>query len=125
MASLVKFLGLILLVLVGYHYINEPLGFSVAGSIATVIFAICLMAVYRGYRPDGRNGVGWLLISLGCLTLALFDGISIFLLMPLMLIVAGYRLAELPFDPTTGGGSGGGDISGGGADLGGDGCGGD
>jgi|GEM_PF-3010327 len=98
MITALKLCGVILLILVGYHYINEPLGFSVAGSIATVIFAICLAELYQSYQPDTGNWIGWGLIGLGCLFLAGFTTFSWFLVLPALMIILGYRLASLPFD---------------------------
>ena len=98
MATIVKFVGILLLILVGYHYINKPLGFSVAGSVATGIFAICLTSVYRTYIPDGKNWIGWALIASGCLVLAGFSSFNMLLLVPGVLIALGYRLtADLSF----------------------------
>ncbi len=113
MTSIVRLTGLFLLVLVGYHCINQSLGFTVAGSIATVIFAACLLDVYRGYVPDLRNWVGWALITGGCLLLAAFSTFHLLLLLPAVLIVLGFRLAELPFDLSRIGDAGSGGDSGG------------
>lgn len=122
MITIAKIIGFLLLILVGYHYINNPLGFSIAGSIATVIFAICLMSIYQSYIPDGKNLIGWGLIAFGCLILATFSSFSLWLFLPGFLIVAGYRLAELPFSMSSiGGDSGLSGDSGGGCDFGGDG----
>jgi hypothetical protein len=121
MIALVKLTGLSLLVLVGYHYVNQPLGFSVAGSFATVVFGVCLMTVYRGYVPDGKNWTGWSLIAVGCLWLATFGSFRLSLLLPVVLIVFGFRLTELEIDMPRGGGGGWG--SDGGGDIG-DSCGG-
>ncbi len=112
MTTLVRMAGLGLLVLVGYHYVNAPLGLSVAGSIATAVFGICLMGVYRDYHPNRRNWLGWVLIAAGCVVLAAFESFSFALVTPAALIVAGYRLAELPFDVRGGGDAGGGDFGG-------------
>ncbi len=113
MTTIARLTGLLLLILVGYHYINQPLGFSVAGSIATVIFGGCLLEVYRAYAPDLRNWIGWALIGAGCLALAAFSSFSLLLLLPAVLIVLGFRLAELPFDLSHIGGAGSGGDSGG------------
>ena len=120
MITISKIIGFFLLILVGYHYINKPLGFSIAGSVSTAIFAICLTSLYQTYKPDGKNWIGWALIASGCLLLATFTSFSIFLLAPGGMVVIGYRLTELPFNLYTGGGDGGdsfGDFGGdGGAD---------
>ncbi len=122
MATIVRLFGIFLLCLVGYHYINAPVGFSVAGSIATAIFGICLTVVYQGYQLDSGNWIGWGLIGFGCLLLALFTKFSWLLLFPTILIIMGYRLTALPFEL-----SGGGYVDVGGSDggFGGDGGGGD
>ncbi|MCP3849817.1 MAG: hypothetical protein GY694_06210 [Gammaproteobacteria bacterium] len=106
MITLLKIIGFSLLILIGYHYVNEPQGFSVAGSIATVIFSICLLSIQETYEPDGKIWVGWGLISSGCLLLATFTSFSFFLLVPVGGIIAGYKLAELPFNLSSGGGGG-------------------
>lgn len=122
MITIIKCIGFFLLLLVGYHYINKPLGLSLAGSIAIAIFALCLMSIYQTYRADRKNWLGWGLIASGCLLLATFVSFNLLLLLPGLLIIAGYRLAELPFPGITGGsgdagGLGGcGDISGSGCD---------
>lgn len=115
MILLVKFCAFLLLILVGYHYINEPLGFSIAGSIATAILALCLLSIYRSYQPDAKNWLGWLLICSGCLLLSAFNTFSVFLLLPILLLAAGYHLAELPWGglSSIGGDSGPGDSGGG------------
>jgi len=123
MAIFIRLFGIILLGLVGYHYINNSLGFSVAGSIATIIFGICLIEVYQGYKPDTGNWIGWGLIASGCLLLSLFKEFSWLLLLPSILVIVGYHLTSLPFS-LSGGGYGGAGGSDGGA-SGGDGCGGD
>ncbi len=126
MAIFIRLFGIILLGLVGYHYINNSVGFSVAGSIATIIFGICLIEVYQGYQPDTGNWVGWGLIGFGCLLLALFKEFSWLLLLPSILIIIGYRLASLPFSLSEWGYGGTGGSDGGlGGSCGGDGCGGD
>jgi len=125
MATIIRLLGIFLLGLVAYHYINNAVGFSVAGSIATAIFGICLIEVYQGYQPDIGNWIGWGLIGFGCLMLALFKGFSWLFLLPSILIIIGYRLASLPFNLSgygTTGGTGGSD-GGLGGSCGGDGCG--
>lgn len=109
MITFIKAAGFSFLILVGYHYINKPLGFSVAGSVATAIFAICLMSVYQAYEPDRKNWIGWSLIASGCLFLATFSSFSFVLLVPGCMIIMGYRLAELPIKLYSGGGDGGGD----------------
>ena len=119
MVTAARLIGLTLLILVGYHYINAPLGFSVAGSIATVLFAGCLLALYRGYRPDAQNWLGWFAIAAGCLSLAFFPTVSCWLALPLALIVLGYRLAALPFGLPRGHGDDGGTDGVGGFDDGG------
>jgi hypothetical protein len=74
--------------------------------------------VYRGYAPDGGNWVGWTSIGAGCLMLAAFSSFNIWLLVPSVLIVLGFRLAESPLDLWSVGGYGGyggdgeGDLSG-------------
>lgn len=111
MTTLSRVIGILLLILLGYHYVNEPVGFSVAGSIATGIFAICLTMVYQAYQPEGKNWIGWIMIVVGCLVLAAFDAFSLFLFVPIALIVVGYRFADLPLEFKSydgGGGSGGG-----------------
>ena len=114
--------GCLLLLPVGYHYINQPLGFSNAGSIACGLFSLCLISVYRGYHPDLRNWIGWSTIAVGCLLLASRSGIDLLLALSLIMITVGFWLAELSFG---GLGSQGGD-GGFGGDLGGcDGGGGD
>ncbi|MCB1750669.1 MAG: hypothetical protein KDI74_03030 [Gammaproteobacteria bacterium] len=113
MTTIARLTGLLLLMLVGYHYINRPLGFSVAGSIATVIFAGCLTAVYKAYAPNPGNWAGWALIAAGCLLLAAFRSFNLLLFLPALLIVLGFRLAELPFELSPGGDSGSGIESGG------------
>ncbi|MCW8929004.1 MAG: hypothetical protein OQL19_02050 [Gammaproteobacteria bacterium] len=107
MISIIKIFGFFLLILVGYHYINEPLGFSIAGSIAIVIFALCLTSLYQAYKPDLRNWVGWGFILSGCVLLTLFTTFNLFLIIPVIIIVLGYRLAELPFNLYHGGNGGG------------------
>jgi len=97
MITIAKYTGFFLLILVGYHYINEPIGFSIAGSIATVIFAGCLIEIYQGYKPDIKNWFGWILITSGCLILASFSSFRLLLFIPVIIIVVGYRFAELPF----------------------------
>lgn len=98
MITLLRLTGLALLVLVGYHYINEPLGFSVAGSIATAILALCLSVLYPAYQPDAGNWMGWGLICVGCFFLAGFTRPDWLLIIPGTMIMLGYRLAALPFD---------------------------
>ena len=93
--TLTRIMGCLLLILVGYHYINEPVGFSTAGSIAAAIFALCLLSVYRGYFPDRRNWLGWCMIAVGCLILGHLSTVDLFLLVPLAIISAGVWLAEL------------------------------
>jgi len=83
MITLLKIIGFFLLILVGYHYVNEPLGFSIAGSLATGIFAICLLSIQETYEPDKKIWIGWGLISSGCLLLAAFTSFSFFLLAPM------------------------------------------
>jgi len=126
MAVIVRLFGIFLLCLVGYHYINDPVGFSVAGSMATAIFGICLTVVYQGYQPDIGVWIGWGVLGIGCLLLALFVEFSWLLLFPTVLIITGYRMTSLPFELSGGGYIGGSDSSGGGdAGCGGDGgCGG-
>ncbi len=122
MTTLARIAGLLLLILVGYHYINRPLGFSVAGSIATGIFAVCLLQVYRGYLPDARNLGGWAMILIGCILLSASSSFSVLLILPFILILLGYRVAELPAEFPRGGGDAGGATfgdSGGGGDCGG------
>jgi len=87
--------GCLLLILVGYHHINEPLGFSAAGSVAAGIFALCLMSVYRGYRAEYRNWIGWCMIVSGCLMLGNLSTIGLIMIVPLALIGAGFWLADL------------------------------
>ena len=106
MINIAKLTGFFLLILVGYDYINEPLGFSIAGGIALSIFALCLMMVYRTYEPDRINGIGWLLITIGCLILSTFTSLSIMLFVPIVIIVLGYKLADLPFSLASGSGYG-------------------
>jgi len=119
MTTLVKLSGIFLLILVGYHTINEPLGFSVAGSVAIVVFAGCLLAVYRGYAPDGKNWVGWSLIAAGCLLLSTFESFSFWLLAPAVLVLLGFKLTELTIElPPGNGGCHGGDGGGGFGDFG-------
>ncbi len=122
MATIVRLFGIFLIGLVAYHYINAPVGFSVAASIATAIFGICLTVVYQGYQPDSGNWIGWGLVGFGCLLLAMFTNFSWFILFPAILIIIGYRLTALPFEL-----SGGGYVGVGGSDggFGGDGGGGD
>ncbi|MCB1763582.1 MAG: hypothetical protein KDI27_10670 [Gammaproteobacteria bacterium] len=122
-----RMLGCLLLILVGYHHINEPIGFSTAGSIATGLFAACLTSVYPGYHPDRRNWIGWCAIACGCLLLAGRNSIDMLLTIPLTLVGLGFWLAELPIEPIhphTGDGTFGGDGGlggdGGGCDGGGD-----
>ncbi|WP_157606754.1 hypothetical protein [Sedimenticola selenatireducens] len=98
MITALRLFGVILLILVGYHYINEPLGFSIASSIATAIFAICLTALYQPYQPDTGNWIGWGLIGFGCFFIAGFKTFSWLLAIPSLMIILGYRLATLPFD---------------------------
>ncbi len=74
MITAAKYTGFFLLILVGFHYINSPLGFSIAGSVATAIFAGCLIEIYQGYKPYRKNWIGW------------------------GLIISGYKLAELQFN---------------------------
>lgn len=95
--TLIRITGCLLLILVGYHYINEPLGFSTAGSIAGVIFSICLLSVYRGYLPDRRNWLGWCIIAVGCLILGNRSTVDLFLIAPLAMISTGIWLADLSF----------------------------
>lgn len=121
MTTIARLTGILLLILVGYHYINHPLGFNVSSSIATGIFGICLTTVYRTYEADHRIWIGWALIASGCLILASFTAFNLLFLVPSLLIVLGYRLAELPFDLSGLGGNGSGGDSGGGF---GDSCGG-
>ncbi len=115
MLRVVNLIGLLLLMAVGYHYINAPLGFSPAGSAAAVVFAGCLLAVYPGYVADGRNWLGWSLIAAGCLLLAAFDSWSWWLPAPAVLVVLGFKLADLSIEVPPGaggchGGDGGGDL---------------
>jgi hypothetical protein len=98
MTTIARLTGLALLMAVGYHYINEPLGFSPAGSIAIVIFGACLTLVFPGYAPDARNWVGWSLIGAGCLLLAAIASFSWWLLIPGVLVVLGFRLADLAIE---------------------------
>lgn len=126
MITFTNYAGYFLLILVGYHYINEPVGFSTAGSIATAIFAICISSLYQGYKPGRKNWFGWGLISAGCLILATFSSFKLLLLIPGVLIIIGFRWAELPFKWHSSGGDGGGMGGDGGFDCGGgDGGGGD
>ncbi|MCU7836039.1 MAG: hypothetical protein KZQ83_12425 [gamma proteobacterium symbiont of Taylorina sp.] len=119
MITFANYVGFFLLILVGYHYINEPLGFSIAGSIATAIFATCIASLYQGYEPDRKNWLGWGLISSGCLILASFSSFKLLLLAPVILIIIGFRWAELPFDWHSAGGGDGGMGGDGGFDCGG------
>jgi len=105
--TLSRLAGTLLLIAVGYHYLNQPLGFSVNGSIATAIFGVCLTTVYEAYRPDGKNLIGWTLIGSGCLVFSAFSSISLLQILPCAVIVAGYRMAALPFGFPPGGGDGG------------------
>ncbi|MCB1760654.1 MAG: hypothetical protein KDI68_12840 [Gammaproteobacteria bacterium] len=98
MITLLRLAGILLLILVGYHYINQPIGFSVAGSVATVIFGICLMELYPGYRPDPSMLGGWLLIGLGCTMIAMLSGFGWSLAVAIIVLLIGYRLACLPID---------------------------
>lgn len=118
--TLSRLAGTLLLIAVGYHYVNQPLGLSVSGSIATAIFGVCLTTVDEAYRPDRINWIGWILIGSGCLIFSAFSAISLLQILPCALIVTGYRMAALPFGFPPGGGDGG--ISG---DSGFGGCGGD
>jgi len=120
MISAIKLAGLLLLILVGYHYINQPLGFSLNGSIATVVFGICLLCVYRGYDPDAGNWIGWGLITAGCLLMALISPFSVLLLAPAVMIVVGFRIAGLALGPSARGGGNGCNDAGGFFDGGGD-----
>ncbi|MCG8428978.1 MAG: hypothetical protein MI754_16605 [Chromatiales bacterium] len=93
-----RLIGVLLLILVGYHYINEPLGFSLSGSVATVIFGICLTSVYRSYHPDQKNWIGWGLLAGGCLVLGnLSNLITAVVILPLLMIIIGFKLTELSF----------------------------
>jgi len=123
MISALKFLGMVLLVLVGYHYINEPLGFSIGGSIATALFGLCLTLLYRPYQPEAAQWIGWGLIAVGCLFIAGASSLSWLLLIPALMVITGYRLTALPFELKGGDGAGGLDSDGGGwgCDGGGDG----
>jgi len=92
-----------------------------------VIFAGCLLTVYRGNVPDGKNWAGWSLLGAGCVLLAAFDAFSWWLPVPGILIVLGFRLTELTIELPRGdgdysAGDGGGDSGG---SCGGDGGGGD
>lgn len=107
MITLAKIIGFFLLILVGYHYINKPLEFSIAGSVATAIFAICLTALYQTYNADKKNWLGWVLIAFGCLVLSSFSSFNLLLILPVLMIVTGYQLAELPFNWYSSGGDGG------------------
>ncbi|WP_428624000.1 hypothetical protein [Sedimenticola sp.] len=125
MITVLRLFGIVLLILVGYHHINEPLGFSVAGSIATAIFGLCLTALYQPYHPDTGNWIGWVLISVGCLFIAGSTKLSWLLTIPAIMIIVGYRFASLPFDMGSGYGGDGGGSDGGFDACGGDGGGGD
>ena len=103
-----RLIGVLLLIAVGYHTINEPLGFSLSGSIATGIFALCLLMTYKGYQPDQKNWIGWGVIVFGCLFLALLEP-GIIMLFPLVIIFIGIWLAELSMGEWKGGGDSGGD----------------
>jgi len=76
MVPLLRLSGVFLLILVGLHWINFPMGFSVADSEVTVLFALCLIEIYPGYSPNAGMWVGWLLIITGCLILAMFDSLN-------------------------------------------------
>jgi hypothetical protein len=106
--NLVRLTGILLLILVGYHFINQPLGFSLMGGIATGVFALCLTTVYRGYAPDRKNSLGWGFIVVGCLLLGNLSSMGPVVLFPLLLVFAGIWLAELPLGKLTGDGDAGG-----------------
>jgi len=119
--TLTRLMGCVLLILVGYHHINESLGFSTSGSIASAIFAICLISVYRGYLPERRNWIGWCAIAAGCLVLGNRFTIDLILILPLALIAMGIWLADLSFGRLHSYGDGGG-AGGGACDTDGGGC---
>lgn len=110
MITVLKLFGFLLLILVGYHYINEPIGFSMTGSIATGIFGLCLTTLYQGYTFEMGEIIGWLLIGLGCLLLSILDTFNTLIILVIIFIVYGYRMAGLPFNLPDG--DGGGDVTG-------------
>jgi hypothetical protein len=113
MTTIARLTGLVLLMAVGYHFINEPLGFSPAGSVAVVILGACLTLVFPGYVPDARNWVGWSLIGAGCLLITAIASFSWWLLLPGALVALGFRLADLAVElPPGDGGDYGADIGG-------------
>ena len=61
LVPLLRLSGVFLLILVGLHWINFPMGFSVAGSVATVLFALCLIEIYWLFSE--RRNVGGLAIN--------------------------------------------------------------
>jgi len=96
--SLLRGGGFLILMLVIYHYINEPIGLSLSGSIAVSAFAICLIELFPEYKPDGRVWFGWGLISIACLIVAMADTLNWMPAIALLIFIFGYRLACLPFN---------------------------
>jgi hypothetical protein len=125
MVTLLRIFGFFLVGLVGYHYINDAIGLSIAASVALILFGGSLILLYRGYDPDGGMWLGWGLIIAGCLILSSFETFNWLLLIPIGLYVSGYRLAGLPFELGSGGDGGGFGSDGDSCDFGGGDCGGD
>jgi len=98
MITILKMLGFCIFILVGFHYINESVGLSVAESIAITIFGVCLTQLFPEYRNNGGTWIGWSLIVLGCFLIAMSTSLSWFISIPVMLIIIGYKLAGLPFN---------------------------
>ena len=107
--TILKIFGYVLIGLVVYNYINDDLGFTIANSVALVILGLCLAAIYQGYNPNLIMWVGWFFIFMGCsLIFIQTDLVWLFLMIAVISIIIGYRLAGFPFD-TSWTGDGGGD----------------
>ena len=95
---IIKFLKLIaflLLIIVGYHYANQSLGFTHYECISIVILSICLFSLYDSYHVNKKNVFGWLLIFFGCFVISRFSELSFWILIPIVVTFFGFSLAEL------------------------------
>ncbi len=101
-----RLLGVFLICLIAYNWINQDLGLTISSSIALFLFGGCLIGVYQGYKPNNIMLVGWLLIAASCLIFAIYEELSWTLVFPTLLFIAGYRIAGLPFDLRGGSGDG-------------------
>lgn len=96
--SFLRLLGVFLICLVIYHYVNQDLGFSLFSSIAIVVLGFCLIELYHGYKLHGVALLGWVLLLSGLGTLGLFESWSWGLLLPTTLFISGYFFAGIPFE---------------------------